>query len=159
MDGETEDGHRWSATIEPLEAEEDSLPDPEDVGLRLYEVAVTVETRRRAKSEPQDTAPRSAVMTARFASSGSPKSQRQAGFTLLELLIAFTLLALIMTALTGGLRFAGKAWEGGEARARNKGRPRPGDRSAPPPIDPKPAIGVAGRGRGDRRPRRPIPYL
>ncbi len=44
----------------------------------------------------------------------------QAGFTLLELLIAFTLLALILTALTGALRFAGRAWESGEARAESK---------------------------------------
>jgi general secretion pathway protein J len=38
------------------------------------------------------------------------------GFTLLELLVAMTLLALLMAALAGGLRFGGRAFEAGELR-------------------------------------------
>ena len=56
-------------------------------------------------------------MTTRSGKPHAGRRGKQAGFTLLELLIAFTLLALILTALTGALRFAGKAWESGEARA------------------------------------------
>lgn len=36
---------------------------------------------------------------------------REAGFTLLELLVAMTLLGLLMTVLFGGLRFGTRAWE------------------------------------------------
>ncbi len=39
---------------------------------------------------------------------------RQAGFTLLELLISMTLLALLFVLLFGGLRFGLRAWEHGE---------------------------------------------
>jgi len=38
-------------------------------------------------------------------------SQRNRGFTLLELLIAVSLLGLLFAALTGGLRFGTKAWQ------------------------------------------------
>jgi general secretion pathway protein J len=38
-------------------------------------------------------------------------SRSQGGFTLLELLIAVTILGLIVVALTGGVRFAGQAWQ------------------------------------------------
>lgn len=38
------------------------------------------------------------------------------GFTLLELLIAITLLGLIMAALFGGLRLAARSWDAGELR-------------------------------------------
>ncbi|HXH03630.1 MAG TPA: prepilin-type N-terminal cleavage/methylation domain-containing protein [Candidatus Competibacteraceae bacterium] len=41
---------------------------------------------------------------------------RQRGFTLLELLIAMTLVALLLTVLYGGLQLAIRGWEGGEAR-------------------------------------------
>ena len=39
------------------------------------------------------------------------RSRSQSGFTLLELLVAIAILGLIVVALTGGLRFAGQAWE------------------------------------------------
>jgi general secretion pathway protein J len=42
---------------------------------------------------------------------------RQQGFTLLELLLAMTLLGLIMAALAGGLQLGVRVWEAGEARA------------------------------------------
>jgi general secretion pathway protein J len=42
---------------------------------------------------------------------------RQAGFTLLELVIALTLLALMSGVLFGALGYAGRSWEGGEAKA------------------------------------------
>jgi general secretion pathway protein J len=41
----------------------------------------------------------------------------QRGFTLLELVIALTLLALMSGVLYGALGFAGRSWEGGEAKA------------------------------------------
>jgi general secretion pathway protein J len=41
----------------------------------------------------------------------SAKSGPIDGFTLLELLIVLTILGLIMVTLTGGLTFAGRAWE------------------------------------------------
>jgi len=41
----------------------------------------------------------------------------QAGFTLLELVIALSLLALMSGVLYGALGFAGRSWEGGEAKA------------------------------------------
>ncbi|HZA67622.1 MAG TPA: prepilin-type N-terminal cleavage/methylation domain-containing protein [Geminicoccaceae bacterium] len=45
-----------------------------------------------------------------------------AGFTLLELLIAITLLGLLMAALFGGLRLGARAWERGEERLDESGR-------------------------------------
>ena len=39
-----------------------------------------------------------------------------AGFTLLELLIALAILSLVVVALTGGVRFAGRAWQTQESR-------------------------------------------
>jgi general secretion pathway protein J len=42
---------------------------------------------------------------------------RQQGFTLLELLLAMTILGLIMAALSGGLQFGARVWESGAARA------------------------------------------
>jgi general secretion pathway protein J len=41
----------------------------------------------------------------------------EAGFTLLELLVALTLLGLISVVLFGGLRFGTRAWEAGNVRA------------------------------------------
>jgi general secretion pathway protein J len=45
------------------------------------------------------------------------RPSRERGFTLLELVIALTLLALMSSVLYGALGFAGRAWEGGEAKA------------------------------------------
>ena len=44
-------------------------------------------------------------------------TNRQSGFTLLELLIAMTLMGLILVMLYGGLRVGIRSWEGGEERA------------------------------------------
>lgn len=41
---------------------------------------------------------------------------RQRGFTLLEMVIALTLLGLMMTVLFGGLRFAARGWDAAEGR-------------------------------------------
>lgn len=47
-----------------------------------------------------------------------PLPQRpQQGFTLIELVIAMTLMSLILTILFGGLRLAGRSWDAGTARA------------------------------------------
>jgi general secretion pathway protein J len=48
--------------------------------------------------------------------SGWLRGHRQWGFTLLELLVAITLLGLLLAALFGGLRLGARAWETGEAR-------------------------------------------
>lgn len=45
------------------------------------------------------------------------RPQRVRGFTLLELVIALTLLALMASVLYGALGYAGRSWEGGEAKA------------------------------------------
>jgi general secretion pathway protein J len=45
------------------------------------------------------------------------RPQRFHGFTLLELVIALTLLALMASVLYGALGYAGRSWEGGEAKA------------------------------------------
>lgn len=50
-------------------------------------------------------------MTERRAKAGG-----SAGFTLIELLIALVILSLIIAALTGGVRFAGRAWQAQESR-------------------------------------------
>jgi general secretion pathway protein J len=42
---------------------------------------------------------------------------RERGFTLLELIVALTLLALMASVLFGALGFAGRSWEGGETKA------------------------------------------
>lgn len=44
-------------------------------------------------------------------------SRRPSGFTLLELMVALTLLALLSAVLFGSLRLAGRSTEGGEAKA------------------------------------------
>lgn len=51
-------------------------------------------------------------MTSRLPIDGDPR----AGFTLLELLIAITLLGLLMSALFAGLQLGARAWERGEER-------------------------------------------
>lgn len=45
----------------------------------------------------------------------------QAGFTLLELLIAITIFSLILVALSGGVQFAGNAWRKQEAQITRQG--------------------------------------
>ena len=45
------------------------------------------------------------------------RSRSTAGFTLVELLVAMTLIGLISVALFGGLRFGARAWEAGNERA------------------------------------------
>lgn len=48
-------------------------------------------------------------------------SDRSAGFTLVELLVATTLLALLSVLLFGGLRFGARAWEAGGASMERTG--------------------------------------
>ncbi len=45
-----------------------------------------------------------------------PRHPVDQGFTLLELLVAITLLGLLMAALFGGLRLGARVWETGETR-------------------------------------------
>ena len=49
------------------------------------------------------------------------KDAREAGFTLLELLIAITILSLILVALSGGVHFAGSAWRKQEEQIARQG--------------------------------------
>jgi general secretion pathway protein J len=45
------------------------------------------------------------------------KARRRTGFTLLELLIAITLLGFILSLLFGGMRLGARSWEAGDKRA------------------------------------------
>jgi general secretion pathway protein J len=51
----------------------------------------------------------------------NPPGQGEAGFTLLELLVAMTLLSLLLVALSGGVHFAGRAWQMQEERIGRQG--------------------------------------
>jgi general secretion pathway protein J len=46
----------------------------------------------------------------------NPPAKASRGFTLLELVVALTLLALMASILFGALGYAGRSWEGGEAK-------------------------------------------
>ena len=50
------------------------------------------------------------------------KQRGQSGFTLLELLVAITLLGIVMVLLFGGLRFGTRAWERGDERSEELAR-------------------------------------
>ncbi len=50
------------------------------------------------------------------------RSRRERGFTLLEMLIAMTLLGLLMLGLFGGLRLGARVWEAGDAQSADRAR-------------------------------------
>ncbi len=53
-----------------------------------------------------------------------PDDRRQTGFTLLELIVAITLMGLVLVVLYSGLRLGLKSWDGGEQRAEATNRLR-----------------------------------
>ncbi len=57
----------------------------------------------------------------RFALPRNSKARGQAGFTLLELLVALTLLGLVFAVLFGELRFATRAWDATDAKLDRNG--------------------------------------
>src|SRR6266536_3507988 len=59
---------------------------------------------------------RSGGANARIHAPGQARAQRMAGFTLLELIIALMLLALMSAVMFGSLSMAGRTWDGGEAK-------------------------------------------
>jgi len=62
------------------------------------------------------------IKTGRQTVSGTKPGERaSSGFTLLELLIATTILGLMLVALTGGVRFAGQAWDTQQRRSNLSG--------------------------------------
>ena len=62
-------------------------------------------------------------MTAlRAAIGGAEKNPRIAGFTLIELMVALLLLALISSILYGSLSLSATSWDRGEAKAETDGR-------------------------------------
>ena len=52
------------------------------------------------------------------------RSSRQTGFTLLELIVAITLMGLVLVVLYSGLRLGMNSWDGGEQRAEATNRLR-----------------------------------
>ena len=69
----------------------------------------------RAAAAPQAMVPST---THRRAAGRAPRAARFArGFTLLELTIALVLFALMGAMMFGSLSFAGRSWDGGEAKA------------------------------------------
>lgn len=53
---------------------------------------------------------------------GAPRpAMSQRGFTLLELLVALAVLGLVVVLLTGGIRFAGRAWDTQQTRIAEQG--------------------------------------
>lgn len=54
----------------------------------------------------------------------NPRRRREAGFTLLELLISLTILALILVTVLGAVQVGSKSWESAERRAEENQRTR-----------------------------------
>ena len=58
----------------------------------------------------------------------TPRTEPEAaGFTLVEILVAITLLGLLMAALFGGVQLGVRAWESSEAEETSHVAPSPGD--------------------------------
>jgi len=57
----------------------------------------------------------------RFALPRNSQARDQAGFTLLELLVALTLLGLVLAVVFGELRFAARAWDAADAKLDRNG--------------------------------------
>ncbi|MCK7491836.1 MAG: type II secretion system GspH family protein [Comamonadaceae bacterium] len=108
----------------------EGLPDPEKTRVRAYRVSVEVfwpglwqtrsvvlETLRLAPVEPAGWAPPTMAQ--------SPGTNlRQTGFTLLELVVAITLMGLVLVVLYSGLRLGLNGWDSGEQRAEATNRLR-----------------------------------
>ncbi len=79
------------------------------------------------------------------------RSRRDSGFTLLELLIAISILALMFTLLTGGIRFGVAAWQKGSDIGRHAGEIRTAHRLLRRQIEQlRPVVMQSERRRGRR---------
>ena len=113
LGGDAGDGFHWRIVIRPAVLENERGDVPEGSGRRPkilpYQVEVTVAWGcglGRGGGDAHEPAPSDGAraMTRR-------RAPAERGFTLLEILVAVTLLGLLMTALLGGVRLGVRAWE------------------------------------------------
>ena len=122
--GDTDEGRiKWEARVAPWEAptaEPELGRVTENMPTRLYRIEVDVTFPGLAGGKQEDLArdPAARGKGPEVSRVARPPDRRRArGFTLLELVVALTLLALMSVVLFGALGFAGRSWEGGEAKA------------------------------------------
>ena len=116
LEGDAGGGFGWRIVIRPATSRSTDQTDPAKRSPILpYQVEVTITW---GKGGPAETLTLTSLRLA--AAEPSPMSASTApaerGFTLLEILVAVTLLGLLMAALFGGVRLGVRAWEASETR-------------------------------------------